>query len=140
MIRSSGKRLANLVNDILDFSKLKCHDLELQLKPLDMHAVVDLVLQLSVPLLGDKEVRLLNSIPKDVPLVEADENRIQQVLFNLVGNAIKFTDQGQISLESQALEDHVAITVRDTGIGIPSWTVCEDRNPRPSAFGHECRP
>ena len=119
MIRSSGKRLANLVNDILDFSKLKNHDLELQLKPLDLHALVDIVLQLSRPLVGDKQVTLLNSVPADVPLISADENRILQILHNLVDNAIKFTEQGKIEVLSKVQDAQLAITIADAGIGIP---------------------
>jgi signal transduction histidine kinase/class 3 adenylate cyclase len=119
MIRSSGKRLANLVNDILDFSKLKNHDLDLKLKPLDLHAIVDIVLQLSNPLIGEKKVALLNRISPDVPLISADENRVQQILHNLVGNAIKFTEKGTVEVSAETRGEWLAITIADQGIGIP---------------------
>ncbi|HSH03255.1 MAG TPA: ATP-binding protein [Anaerolineae bacterium] len=119
LIAASGRRLANLVNDILDFAKLKNHELTLQTKPIDMHTIADVVLVLSATLIGDKPVTLHNDIPPDPPLVLADENRIQQILYNLVGNAIKFTPQGEVRLTITTHPDHLAIHVQDTGIGIP---------------------
>tara|TARA_R110002050_G_scaffold92566_3_gene193740 strand:- start:32198 stop:35701 length:3504 start_codon:yes stop_codon:yes gene_type:complete len=118
MITNSGKRLSHLVNDILDFSKLKNSDLELNLGPVDVHAVADIVLKLSFPLIQGKNVELLNSIPKNIPLAEADEDRLQQILHNLIGNAIKFTNKGQININAIAGEKHLAISISDTGIGI----------------------
>jgi len=119
VIISSGKRLANLVNDVLDFSKLKNKDLVLQLRPVDMHSAVDVVLTLSEPIVQRKKLALINNVPRDVPLVEADENRVQQILHNLVGNAIKFTEKGGISIACRANDGVLKISVSDTGIGIP---------------------
>lgn len=118
MISNSGKRLSHLVNDILDFSKLKNQDLILAIRPMDMHAVVDVVLKLSQPLLQGKNLKLINSVPKDIPLVEADENRVQQILHNLVGNAIKFTHKGQVEVRAEEMKDRLSVSVSDTGIGI----------------------
>ncbi len=119
MITSSGKRLSNLVNDILDFSKLKNHDLDLQLKPVDIHSAVNIVLQLSRPLLEHKEIELINKVPKNASLAESDENRLQQMLHNLIGNAIKFTETGTVEVSMLTKGDFHEISVRDTGIGIP---------------------
>ncbi len=119
MISSSGKRLTHLVNDILDFSKLKNEDLKLVLQPVDIHALADIVLKLSKPLVGTKKLRLLNSVSTDVPIVEADENRVQQILYNLVGNAIKFSEEGEVEVSAKVSGKQLAISVRDTGIGIP---------------------
>ena len=119
MIVSSGHRLANLVNDILDFSKLKHQELILDLKPVDMHAITEVVLILSQPLLGSKSVEFVNNISPDMPLVEADENRAQQILHNLIGNAIKFTEQGTVTVSAEVRNEQLAITVSDTGVGIP---------------------
>ncbi|MCP4130397.1 MAG: response regulator [bacterium] len=125
LIISSGKRLANLVNDILDFSKLKNKDIELSRKPLDIRLLADLVLDLSRPLAGTKNLELVNAIKPEVPPVLGDENRIQQVLFNLVGNAVKFTESGTVSISADLTEPirketpGLKITVSDTGIGIP---------------------
>ena len=119
IIANSGKRLSHLVNDILDFSKLKNKDLELSLGPVDVHAISSIVLRLSTPLVSDKKLRLINSISKEAPLVEADENRLQQILYNLVGNAIKFTHKGYITLTTENKGDLLFISIADTGIGIP---------------------
>ncbi len=119
IIANSGIRLSHLVNDILDFSKLKNKDLNLNIRPVDIHALSTVVLRLSQPLVKDKKLKLINSIPKEVPLVEADENRLQQIMHNLVGNAIKFTQKGYITLLSEAKGDYLNISITDTGIGIP---------------------
>ncbi|MGL4378251.1 MAG: ATP-binding protein, partial [Microcoleaceae cyanobacterium] len=119
MIASSGRRLANLVNDILDFSKLRYQNIELQIKPISLREIVEIVLTLSRPLvLGKKNVNLVNQIPPDFPLIAADENRLQQIFLNLIGNAIKFTTEGEITVSGNIINDAVEITVSDTGIGI----------------------
>jgi predicted ATPase/signal transduction histidine kinase/serine phosphatase RsbU (regulator of sigma subunit)/tRNA A-37 threonylcarbamoyl transferase component Bud32 len=119
MVVSSGKRLNNLVNYILDFSKLRRQDIELSRKPVDFQPIAHLVFTLSQPLLKDKAIELRNEIPKDLPAVYGDEDRLQQILHNLLGNAIKFTAQGTVTLSAKMQEDQVAVTVADTGIGIP---------------------
>ena len=119
MIKSSGRRLANLVNDILDFSKLRNEELLLQMEPVDLCTVIELVLALSRPLLNDKKLELINEIPDDLPLADADEDRLQQILHNLLGNAIKFTRRGSVKISAVAHSDHIAVTVTDTGVGIP---------------------
>lgn len=118
MIVTSGRRLANLVNDILDFSKLKQKDIALQLKPLSVRELVEIVLMLSNPLKGKKALELINAIPDNLPPAYADENRVQQILSNLIGNAIKFTESGTITISAQAYADHLTIIILDTGIGI----------------------
>ncbi len=119
LIVSSGHRLTSLINDILDFSKLRQHDLHLMLKPVDMRSNTDVVFMLSQTLGPGKNIQLVNRIPADIPAVEADENRVQQILHNLVGNAIKFTKAGTVSVSARVREQYLAVTVSDTGIGIP---------------------
>ena len=119
MIVMSGKRLERLVNEILDFSKLKEQCLTLYPKALDLHAMINVVLSMSHSSLNGKDIQLINSIGRQVPLVYADEDRVQQVLHNLVGNAIKFTQSGVITISARALRGHLEICVSDTGIGIP---------------------
>jgi signal transduction histidine kinase/serine phosphatase RsbU (regulator of sigma subunit)/ligand-binding sensor domain-containing protein len=119
MIVGSGKRLATLVNDILDFSKLKHKNLDLQLKPIGLREIVDLVLTLSRPLVLNKSVQLVNAILVDLPPAHADENRLQQILYNLIGNAIKFTESGTVEISAKVINSHLEMTISDTGIGIP---------------------
>ncbi|MCL2933535.1 MAG: ATP-binding protein [Trichodesmium sp. MAG_R03] len=121
MIVGSGDRLANLVNNILDFSKLRHRSIKLQMGSVGMREVTEIILAFSRIMLGGKDLQLINAIPSDFPPVEADENRIQQILHNLVGNAIKFTDSGVVKVSAELIDVNtkIAITVSDTGIGIP---------------------
>ena len=119
MIISSGRRLANLVNDLLDFSKLKNFDIALQRKPLDLQSLVDIVLRINRPLIKGKNLLLVNNISNELPAVDGDENRLQQVLNNLVGNAIKFTESGEIEISAIIQKKNVVVSVKDSGIGIP---------------------
>ncbi|MCP4134391.1 MAG: response regulator [bacterium] len=118
MISTSGRRLAALVNDILDFSKLKNSDIQLSRGPVDMRMIADTVLTLSEQLKGTKELVLKNSIT-EVPPVLGDENRLQQVLLNLVSNAVKFTESGCVEITAESFDRWVRVAVSDTGIGIP---------------------
>ncbi len=129
MIVYCGYRLVHLVNDLLDFSKLKHKTIELQLKPIGMREIAEITLSICQPLIGDKNLQFINGIPAEVPLVLADENRVQQILQNLIANGIKFTSIGVIEVSAQLREsvadtpdnsDYLAITVSDTGIGIAS--------------------
>lgn len=118
MVVSSGMRLANLVNDILDFAKLKNRDIELQRQPVDFRQITEIVLRVCRPLTANKSLELNNAIPEELMAVEGDENRLQQIMYNLVGNAIKFTESGSVTVSAIALDGMVEVTVADTGIGI----------------------
>ncbi len=118
LIADSGRRLAHLVNEILDFKKLSHGSVSLERAPVDLQASVAVVLALSEPLAGNKALQLINAVPEDFPPVDADENRLEQILHNLIGNAIKFTEHGQVLIEAHHDANVAAITVSDTGIGI----------------------
>ena len=120
MVVASGRRLTNLVNDLLDFSKLRHETIDLRRRPTDLHSLAELVLTVSRALIGKRPLRLFNRIDPHVPLVEADEDRVQQVLFNLVGNAIKFTPSGVVEVSAHVRDGWLDTTVSDTGIGIDS--------------------
>jgi len=119
-IAASGKRLSTLVNDILDFSQLKHKDIKLQLQTVRLREITEVVLTVSRLLIGNKNLELKNNISVDLPPVLADENRLQQILYNLIGNAIKFTDRGTVEVSAKLVPqtDYLAISVQDTGIGI----------------------
>ncbi|TGL45097.1 response regulator [Leptospira perdikensis] len=119
MIVSSGKRLSSLVDDILDFSKMKNRDLDLDLKAIDLHQICDLVLVISRPLYFTKNLTVRNHVPMDFPPILGDEARLQQILFNLIGNAIKFTEKGRIDVSAEIMERMLVLSIKDTGIGIP---------------------
>lgn len=125
LIISSSKRLSSLVNDIQDISRLKNKDLILQKKPVNIRQATEVVLALHHPLIKGKNLVLRNEIPTDLPPVDGDENRIQQILHNLIGNAVKFTTAGQITVLAILRENFAEITVSDTGIGIPPDRLAE---------------
>lgn len=119
MIISSGRRLASLVNDILDFSKLKNFDIEIQRKPVDLFSLTDIVLRINSPLIVGKDIVIENHVPKDLAAALGDENRLQQILNNLIGNAIKFTESGFVKVAAEQKDDMITVSVKDSGIGIP---------------------
>lgn len=118
LIIQSGYRLLNLINDILDYSKLKTHEIQLDLKPVRLQDVVNLVIMLNEPLLKNKNVILINKVSSNIPLIYADENRMVQILQNLISKAIRFTEQGSITISAKTDNDQVSVEIADTGIGI----------------------
>lgn len=120
MIITSGKRLSNLINDILDLSKLRNDELKLIFSSVQLKELIDVILTICRPLIKDKPIELTNLVTANFPAVYVDENRVQQILFNLVGNAIKYTASGQITVSARLYKGKVEITVEDTGIGIPT--------------------
>ncbi|MDG5815417.1 ATP-binding protein [Chitinispirillales bacterium ANBcel5] len=120
IIVSDGRRLNRLVNDILDFSKLKSSEIMLFRKQIDLFSLTESMLILLRHSSANKNVELINLVPPDLDLVYADEDRVQQILYNLVGNALKFTDTGKVEVFAQNKRcGFITICVKDTGIGIP---------------------
>lgn len=119
MIVSSGKRLSSLVDDILDFSKLRTSELSLNLKAVGIKSLVDIVLKFNQTNVRGKELKLINEIPKGFTAVWGDENRLQQILHNLIGNAIKFTEKGSIRIQGEVKDNMAILAVKDSGFGIP---------------------
>jgi len=130
LISSSGHRLANMVNDLLDMARIQDEGLSLDLKPVDLFSLSEMAVRLSLPLVGDKLLEIVNAIRPDIPAVHADEDRIRQVLSNLIGNAVKFTHKGRIWIDARVIDradgtggsgdrNMVEVTVSDTGIGVP---------------------
>jgi two-component system, sensor histidine kinase ChiS len=119
MIVASGRRLSHLVSDILDFAKLTERRLALNLAPQAVKPAVDTVITLMQSAAQEKGLRLINDIPDPLPAVLADDTRLQQILFNLVGNAIKYTETGEVRISAFAQDDQITLKIADTGIGIP---------------------
>lgn len=119
LIVHSGKRLTVLVNDLLDLSRLKNKELRLEVKPLNLFSLTERTLFSCRTLLQEKNLTAENKIPENTSSVLADESRIEQVLLNLITNAIKFTNSGKIQITAKVKEEMVEVLVTDTGIGIP---------------------
>lgn len=124
-IKTAGNNLLMLINDILDLSKIEAGKIELQSTPVNIKDVVTDIKQIFALTISEKMLDFSISHSKDLPeFVYLDEVRIRQILLNLTGNAIKFTKEGKVTIQSQVeLEDNGAInlviSVIDTGIGIP---------------------
>ena len=120
MIVSSGQRMERLVDDLLDHSRLKRQSMELERRPTDLKAQVESVIGLSRQARRAKGLSVESLIASDLPAVEADPDRLQQILHNLVGNAVKFTDEGGIRVSAKVERSRVVVKVSDTGVGIPA--------------------
>ena len=121
MIIASGKRLSAQVDDILDFSKMRSQSLQINVKPFDLSVACDMVISLSKPLIGDADLKLINNVKQGICAVSGDENRFQQILHNLVVNAIRNTESGSVivSASFDNKTQMITIAVKDTGVGIP---------------------
>lgn len=120
-ITSSGEALLTIINDILDFSKIEAGKLEMQPKPYNIQQMIHDVATLLKPIADEKSLNLVVDIGDDAPLGQlGDEGRMRQILLNLVGNAIKFTEQGEVGIRLKRISDKkFRIAVYDSGIGIP---------------------
>src|SRR5213592_1410211 len=123
LVRSSSEALLMILNDILDYSKIEAEHLELESIPFDVSKVVHATASLLAVRAREKHLELLAEVSADVPrAVRGDPTRLRQVLMNLIGNAIKFTEQGEgvVSVDATATDGTAKVTfaVRDTGIGI----------------------
>ncbi len=117
MIAVSGRRLAHLVNDILDSAKLADRQLVLAKTPVDLLACVANVLVLLKPMAEQKQLDFVSTVPAKTTVL-ADENRLQQILFNLIGNAVKYSSTGSIRISAKANGEMLRIEVADRGMGI----------------------
>lgn len=118
LVQIIAKRLSTLVNDILDISKLKYGELSLHITDVDINSTLKMVIrtiEFSRPV---KPVEIINNIPENLPFIKADEQRVKQILYNLLDNAVKYTDIGTITIDGQANLKYIEISISDTGKGI----------------------
>jgi PAS domain S-box-containing protein len=128
-VSRSGEQLLAIINDILDFSKIESGKLQLEHAPFELNGVVEAAVELMAPAAHAKGIELTYWLEPDVPTrFVGDEARLRQVLFNLVGNAVKFTQEGEIAVRVSATREpkdiaRLAVSVTDTGIGIPEEAI-----------------
>ncbi|MBY8073865.1 response regulator [Vibrio fluvialis] len=120
IIISSGQRLATLVDDLLDYHKMRYGNLDINTTAVNLSNATRLVLELSNHLLGKKPIRIINQVAENPVWVSADAQRLEQVLYNLIGNAIKYTSEGKIVISANQVDNHIRVQVVDTGQGIPA--------------------
>jgi len=126
-IRTSGKSLLTLINDILDLSKIEAGRMELQYEPIDLYALINEIRQIFSLKISEKGIDFIVNVATDIPTsLLLDEVRLRQIMFNLVGNAVKFTEKGHIRLcahkyyrKMDKSSVDLIMAVEDTGIGIP---------------------
>ncbi len=117
-VQVNGRHLLGLINDVLDLAKIEAGQLTLEMTDYSLKDVVEGALDAVEPLAAEKQITLKGEISPNLPPARGDARRIAQVLLNLVGNAIKFTDTGEVSVRASKTDRSFLIAVRDTGSGI----------------------
>ncbi|MDQ2651646.1 MAG: PAS domain S-box protein, partial [Chloroflexota bacterium] len=117
-IQLSAGRMVTLIEQLLDLTRMEAGRLDLAVEAVDLATILDQVQQDIAPMVADKALTFTFDLPDPVPLIQCDPLRLRQILLNLVGNAVKFTDAGAITVEVTVAPDDALIVVRDSGIGI----------------------
>ena len=117
-LEANGKHLLGLINDVLDLSKIEAGQLVLELSDYSVEDIAQVVRSTLEPLAADKKLAFKVEVPSRLPPGHGDGRRLTQVLINLVGNAIKFTDTGEVAIKVEANNGSFYVSVRDTGPGI----------------------
>jgi signal transduction histidine kinase/CheY-like chemotaxis protein len=125
VVRRSGESLLSLLNDVLDLSKIEAGQLRLETMPFDPAKVVDAIVAQNQALAANKGLKVQAETARLDGLYEGDPNRLRQIVQNLVSNAIKFTETGDVTIIATGVDDGLIIQVRDTGMGIPADKVGE---------------
>lgn len=122
MVIKVGRRMSFMLHDLLDVVRLKDNAVRLQLAEVNLQPVVSGVMDMIRFMTNGKPISLENRVPEQFPDVIADENRLIQILFNLLHNAVKFTPQGEVAVEARAEKGRALITISDTGVGMDKET------------------
>jgi hypothetical protein len=117
-VEISGKHLLSLINDVLDISKIEAGQLELSFSSCELKESVENMVKLVSPLAEKKGLDLKLDIADDVETVTTDQRRLEQIILNLLNNAVKFTEKGSVHISCLLENDHYCISVSDSGIGI----------------------
>jgi signal transduction histidine kinase len=117
-LERNGRHLLGLINDVLDLSKIEAGQLTLSLTDYSLKNVIHAVISTVAPLAKEKQIVLTIDVARELPRGRGDERRLTQVLLNLVGNAIKFTDTGGVAVTGSSANGSFTVAVRDTGPGI----------------------
>jgi PAS domain S-box-containing protein len=118
MVQNSSRHLLNLINDVLDISKIEAGQLSLSPTSFDLRPSIEKVAKIASPLAEKKAISLELDIADDVSTVTLDQRRLEQVILNLLNNAVKFTEKGRVRVSCRTDNDHYVLSVSDTGMGI----------------------
>lgn len=119
VIERNGRQLLDLINDILDLSKIESGRVEIRPAFFSLRESVESLIETLKPLAEEKQISLKMEIPEALPPLKSDETRVRQILRNLLGNAVKFTSEGGVTISALEEGGDVVVSVSDTGIGIP---------------------
>lgn len=118
LLQEVGRHMSTLLNTMLDLERLALNRMELQLKEVSLHNTAGAVLDMISYMTDGKTVQLVNRVPEDFPLVNADQNRLIQILFNLLHNAVKYAEVRELAVSAVVVNGTAQISVSDNGIGI----------------------
>lgn len=118
MVRSSARHLLDLINDVLDISKIEAGQLTIMSDIFDLRQSIEKTLQIVSPLAKKKNLLLHSEIGSDISQMRGDQRRVEQVIINILSNAVKFTEKGEIRLDCHTDGNSIILSVKDTGIGI----------------------
>jgi signal transduction histidine kinase/DNA-binding response OmpR family regulator len=118
LVAENARRLNDMVGKLLDLAALQGHRVKINMESVILHTLVEAVLNLSQALVGKKPILLQKKIPQNLPAVSVDPNSLQQILLNLIANALKYTDSGKVTISAHLLKNKVRIEVADSGVGI----------------------
>ncbi len=118
MVQNSAQHLLALINDVLDISKIEAGQLEMTHAPFDLHSAIETALRTIAPLAQKKGLALRVSMDSSAAVIVSDRRRVEQILLNLLNNAVKFTERGFVHLQCKMTEDAAVIAVEDSSIGI----------------------
>jgi signal transduction histidine kinase len=118
MVQKSSKHLLSLINDVLDISKIEAGQLELAQEPCSIELAVENALRIISPLAANKGLAIVSDLPEHERMITGDQRRMEQVVLNILQNAVKFTESGEIHVRLRHTESHYILNVEDTGIGM----------------------
>ncbi len=118
VVVSEGERLTTLINDVLDLAKIEAGKMEWHIENVDMGSVIDQALAATASVFDSKKLKLKKKLGKEIPSLKGDRDKLIQVLINLLSNAAKFTDQGEVVCSAGMQNNEFVITISDTGMGI----------------------
>ena len=118
-INQEGKRMTNLVGDLLDASRMKRGEIQIRLRPFNAYTIVeDILREIAVLIPKDKDISLINSLPENLPNINGDPEKFTQIIYNLLNNAINYTEFGEIKISGSLKKVQATFKIIDTGIGI----------------------
>lgn len=117
-IESEGDRLTHLIDDLLDITKIESGKIAWKMEPVSLSSVFERTRVITKSLFEKYDLRLIDDIESGLPEVVGDKDRLEQVVINLVSNAVKFTEKGSVTFKARSIKNEIVLSIIDTGVGI----------------------